>query len=67
MKDWKQADLAEAAGVSELTIRNFEKGKTSLQPASLQVIRAALEAAGVQFVDEGDIAGGKGVVLRGGP
>ncbi len=64
MKDWKQADLAEAAGVSELTIRNFEKGKTSLQPASLQVIRTALESAGIQFVDDGDVAGGPGVVLR---
>lgn len=64
LKDWKQAELAKAAGVSELTIRNFEKGKTNLQPASLQVIRTALEAAGIQFIAPGDDPQGHGVVLK---
>lgn len=58
MKNWTQGDLAKASGVSDVTIRNFENGKTSLQPASLQVIRAALEAAGIEFIN------GTGVKLR---
>jgi transcriptional regulator with XRE-family HTH domain len=64
LKNWTQGDLAKASGVSDVTIRNFENGKTALQPASLQVIRAALESAGVVFLTNGDVATGSGVALR---
>jgi len=54
--NWTQGSLAKAAGVSDVTVRNFENGKTSLQPASLSVIRSALENAGVRFLnDDGHI------------
>jgi hypothetical protein len=50
--DWTQGDLAKASGVSDVTIRNFERSKSALQPASLHVLRSALEAAGVEFIPE---------------
>ncbi|MEI8445041.1 MULTISPECIES: helix-turn-helix domain-containing protein [unclassified Mesorhizobium] len=49
--DWTQGDLARSSSVSDVTIRNFERGKTALQPASLRVIQLALEAAGVEFIN----------------
>lgn len=61
--DWTQSALAEQAGVTDVTIRNFEKGRTALQSASMQVVRSALQAAGVEFIDD---ERGEGVVkLRG--
>ncbi|GAB4073064.1 hypothetical protein GCM10028812_52590 [Ancylobacter sonchi] len=57
--------MAKASGVSEVTIRNFEGEKSTPQHATLIVLRQALEAAGIQFLDSGDVAVGNGVVLRG--
>lgn len=59
---WTQADLAQASSVSEVTIRNFENEKSVPQRASLSVIRAALEAAGVLFIEQN--GNGPGVRLR---
>ena len=50
--DWTQGDLADRSGVTDVTIRNFEKGRTELQSASMQVVRTAFTAAGVEFVDD---------------
>lgn len=63
--DWSQGRLAEAASVGLSTVRQFEGGTRQPIPNNLSAIRAALEAAGVQFVEDGDVAGGPGVVLRG--
>ena len=62
LMNWTQGFLAKASGVSDVTIRNFENEKTRLQPASVQVIRSALENAGVIFVAEN--GEGPGVRLR---
>ena len=59
---WKQQDLADAAGVGIVTIHQFEAGTTEPRRATLQVIRHAFEAAGVEFIDEN--GGGPGVRLR---
>ncbi|MGB3645711.1 MAG: helix-turn-helix transcriptional regulator [Mesorhizobium sp.] len=64
LKDWTQGELAKAAGVSDVTIRNYENGKTSLQPASLQVIRLTLEQAGIAFLADGQPAIGSGVSIK---
>jgi transcriptional regulator with XRE-family HTH domain len=56
---WNQDDLASAAQVSVVTVRNFENEKSSPQRASLAMIRSALEAAGVEFIEEN--GGGLGV------
>lgn len=42
-------ELAELAGVSALTVTRFETGQSSGQGSTLVKLRAAFEAAGVQF------------------
>jgi transcriptional regulator with XRE-family HTH domain len=56
--DWKQDTLAEAARVGVTTIRNFENGKIEPHRATLDVMRQALEKAGVAFTN-GDEPGVK--------
>lgn len=55
----KQRDLAELAGLSESTVRNFEKGRSDPSAEALAAIGLALEKAGVQFIAEN--GGGAGV------
>lgn len=55
-------DLAKLAGVSAMTVTRFENGRSEGYPATLGKIRAALEAAGVEFIAEN--GGGAGVRLR---
>jgi len=59
---WSQQDLAEAAGVGIVTVHQLEAGTSEPRRATLQVIRNAFEAAGVEFIDEN--GGGPGVRLR---
>jgi transcriptional regulator with XRE-family HTH domain len=54
--------LAVAAGVSKVTLSDFEIGKRSPHPRTLAAIRCALELAGVIFVEEN--GEGPGVRLR---
>jgi transcriptional regulator with XRE-family HTH domain len=60
--DWRQQTLAEKAGVGVVTIRQLEAGGKEPRHATLDVVRRALEAAGVEFIDEN--GGGPGVRLR---
>jgi transcriptional regulator with XRE-family HTH domain len=61
---WEQRQLAEASSVSLPTIKRLEaKPGTLLAHAStLAALTRALEAAGVEFIDEN--GGGAGVRLR---
>jgi transcriptional regulator with XRE-family HTH domain len=52
---WTQNDLAKEAGVSQLTVRNFEAEKTSPTRATLDVIQRAFERAGVEFIGESGV------------
>ena len=61
---WGVRDLAQAAGVSTDTIARLERGET-LRAGTIVVIRATLEAAGVEFIPQN--GGGPGVRLRGSP
>lgn len=54
--------LAVRSGLSETTIAAFERGKTAIRYSTTSAVRAALEAAGVEFIPEN--AGGAGVRLR---
>lgn len=54
-------DLAKISGVSTDTISRLEAGE-ELKPRTLAAIRAALEAAGVEFIAEN--GGGPGVRLK---
>lgn len=56
-------DLAKLATVSVDTISRLERGE-ELMPRTVSAIRTALEAAGVTFLDNGDVATGLGVALR---
>lgn len=60
--DWSQADLASAANVGLSTLRNFEAGRSVPMANNLSAIRAALEAAGVLFIEQN--GNGPGVRLR---
>lgn len=54
--------LAVASGVAHATLADFEGNKRQPYGRTLAAIRAALEAAGVEFIEEN--GGGPGVRLR---
>ena len=57
--------LAEASGISYPTIQRLEAhgtGKSGV--ATIVAIQDALENQGIQFLDTGDVSGGKGVSLK---
>ncbi len=58
----EQSQLSEASGIARATVIDFEKGERSPRSATVEAIRAALEAAGVEFIPEN--GGGAGVRLR---
>ncbi len=60
--NWSQGDLANNAGVGIVTVRQLEADVHVPRRATLAVIRGALEAAGVEFIEEN--GGGPGVRLR---
>ena len=57
-----QETLAERAGVGTQTVIAFEGGRRAPYARTLDALRAALESAGVQFIEED--GGGPGVRLR---
>jgi transcriptional regulator with XRE-family HTH domain len=61
---WSAEDLARESSLSVATIRRAElaHGETSMTAANNHAVRRALEAAGVEFIDEN--GGGPGVRLR---
>lgn len=63
---WSAEDLARATTLGVTTIRRAElmEDTTSMTSANNMAVRRALEAAGVEFIDEN--GGGPGVRLRGG-
>lgn len=58
---WGTRDLSAAAKVSLDTIARFKRGEL-VKPRTVEAIRSALEAAGVDFIAEN--GGGPGVRLR---
>jgi hypothetical protein len=60
--DWSQQQLADAARIGVVTVRQFEAAAAQPRNATIDVVRRALEAAGVIFVDEN--GEGPGVRLR---
>jgi len=59
--DWSQQDLADRAKIGIVTVRQLEAGSNEPRRSTLQVVRTAFEAAGVQFIEEN--GGGPGVRL----
>lgn len=63
---WKQTDLAERSGVSEISIKNLERGATDARGSTLDKIQAAFEGAGLEIIPKGSpsLDGGPGVRMR---
>lgn len=59
---WGVRELADRASISPNTVTRIEADQAA-NPSTLAAIRAALEAAGVEFISEN--GGGPGVRLRG--
>ena len=62
MLNWSQKQLSAASGVPKRTLAGFEGGETAPRSSTLAAIRAALEAAGIEFIEEN--GGGPGVRLK---
>ena len=59
--EWSRDQLAATSGVPARTVADFELGNTTPRAATTNRLRAALEAAGVEFISEN--GGGAGVRL----
>ena len=61
---WSQSDLAKRSGISEPTVARLEAidGELGGRKGTVKKIRMAIEAAGVDFIDEN--GGGRGARLR---
>jgi transcriptional regulator with XRE-family HTH domain len=59
---WTQDQLTEAAGIPKRTLARFELDEGSPRRRTIAALRAALEAAGIEFIPEN--GGGQGVRLR---
>lgn len=58
----EQGNLASTAGIARATLIDFEKEQRTPRPSTIAAIRAALEAAGVVFLESN--GNGPGVALR---
>ena len=65
----QEAALVNATGgaIVNLSLLRFEAGKTNPHRRTVEALKAALEAAGVEFIADGaeSAAGGPGVRLKG--
>jgi predicted transcriptional regulator len=59
---WTQQQLAEQASIGTVAVHQFEAGTSQPRRATLNVVRRAFEAAGVEFIDPN--GGGAGVRFR---
>ena len=62
MLDWSLMDLAKAAGVSVSTVKRINDAHTVVSPATVSIVQRALEAAGIDFLD--DEEDGRGMKLK---
>lgn len=64
MVRWTQQKLADAVDISLATLKRLEGGSGPLKTSAVNMhnLQSALEAAGIEFIDEN--GGGPGVRLR---
>lgn len=58
------ADTAEAAGLSEARLRDFENSRVAMSPRELDALQLALENLGAYFIHDGPDGRGHGVRLK---
>ena len=62
---WNQIQLAAAAGLTEITIKDLERGLANPRPSTLDRIQQAFDEAGVVFFEAGEVKeGGPGLRLK---
>ena len=63
---WKQTDLARESGISEISVKNIERGATDPRVSTMQAIQDAFTRANIEFLDPGQtsVDGGSGVRFR---
>lgn len=61
---WQQKELAERCGLSEVAIKNIERGRSDPRSSSLAAIIKAFDEAGLVFLQPGDIMRGGGIGVR---
>lgn len=61
---WKQTDLARESGVSEISIKNIERGATDPRASTLRAIQSSFEQAGIVFLGGGQASLSGGIGLR---
>lgn len=62
---WSQKELSEHCGLSEIAIKNIERGRSDPRSSTLAAIVKAFDEAGVVFLQPGDMrGGGAGVRLK---
>ena len=64
MLGWRQADLAEKAGVSPISIKNIERGATKPRASTVLAIQDAFDNADVEFIDRDQVSAVGGVGVR---
>jgi transcriptional regulator with XRE-family HTH domain len=50
---WTQGDLAENAGLSEISVKNIERGVAAPKAATMAALITAIEKAGIEFTNGG--------------
>lgn len=63
---WRQSDLARRSGISEISIKNIERGATDPRSSTLQAIQSAFLQAGIEFLEPGQTSlnGNEGIRRR---
>ncbi len=62
---WSRRILSEKTGINERTIQRAAEapGVPSVNAQTVATFQAAFESAGIQFLENGDVAAGSGVAL----
>lgn len=55
--------LADMTGLHRNTLNKLDKGEG--KASTVQLAKLTLEACGIQFIEDGQVAGGPGVALKG--
>lgn len=64
MLDWSPEELGEAAGIDLADLASLESGQSGSDPQLSDRLRAALEKAGISFIDNNQTSAAGGPGLR---